>query len=230
MASVPARLHPPMPRGLVDSSHHDREIADLLWFPTGGGKTEAYLGLIAFVIFLRRLRNDTRRRRHRADAVHAAAADDPAVRARRPPDRCCERSAAKNRGSASAEISIGLWVGQGGTPNKLADAQDAARSAPERPGRRRRKPRPAARVSLVRHDRSSAWQYEITTEPRLRIRCRDKDCEFSDGLPVYVVDEDIYRASPTLVIATSDKFATMPWNPETAQPVQQGPRRVRRPS
>src|SRR4051794_1111289 len=44
--------------GLVDASHPDREIADLLWFPTGGGKTEAYLGLIAFVVFLRRLRND----------------------------------------------------------------------------------------------------------------------------------------------------------------------------
>ena len=58
VATVPARLHPSVPRGLVDSSHGDREIADLLWFPTGGGKTEAYLGLIAFVVFLRRLRNE----------------------------------------------------------------------------------------------------------------------------------------------------------------------------
>jgi hypothetical protein len=41
--------------GLVDKTHPDREKADLLFFPTGGGKTEAYLGLAAFVIALRRV-------------------------------------------------------------------------------------------------------------------------------------------------------------------------------
>jgi hypothetical protein len=41
--------------GLADRQHPDREIADLLFFPTGGGKTEAYLGLAAFVIAHRRL-------------------------------------------------------------------------------------------------------------------------------------------------------------------------------
>ena len=39
-----------------------------------------------------------------------------------------------------------------------------------------------------------AWQYGSPTEPRdCVIRCRDKSCAFADGLPVYVVDEDIYR-------------------------------------
>ena len=44
-------------RGIVDPAHADREIVDLLFFPTGGGKTEAYLGLAAFTLVLRRLRN-----------------------------------------------------------------------------------------------------------------------------------------------------------------------------
>ncbi len=42
--------------GLADGNHIDRQICDLLWFPTGGGKTEAYLGLMAFTLALRRLR------------------------------------------------------------------------------------------------------------------------------------------------------------------------------
>ena len=42
--------------GLADPSLDDRECMDLLWFPTGGGKTEAYLGLTAFTLFFRRLR------------------------------------------------------------------------------------------------------------------------------------------------------------------------------
>ena len=49
--------------GLVRPDHDDRECLDLLWFPTGGGKTEAYLALTAFQIFFRRL-EDVGRRDH----------------------------------------------------------------------------------------------------------------------------------------------------------------------
>ena len=45
--------------GIAHPEHPDRELVDLLFFPTGGGKTEAYLGLAAFAMVLRRLRNPT---------------------------------------------------------------------------------------------------------------------------------------------------------------------------
>ena len=82
-----------------DRSHETDAVADLLWFATGGGKTEAYLGLTAYTLALRRLQGEIdwppRRSRHRcADALHAAAADAPAVPAR------CRASSAPARSFA----------------------------------------------------------------------------------------------------------------------------------
>jgi hypothetical protein len=200
--------------GIVNGSHADRRIADLLWFPTGGGKTEAYLGLIAFVIFLRRIRNDV------GDGVTVLMRYTLRLLTIQQFDRAslliasCEQIRREEPRLGRTEISIGLWVGQGGTPNKLSDARKA--------------------LDRLRNDQDvdegnpvqlhacpwcgaslNAWQYEITTEPRMRIRCRDKNCDFASGLPVYIVDEDVYAFRPTLVIATSDKFAIIPWRPET---------------
>ena len=44
-------------RGIAKPTDPEREVLDLLFFPTGGGKTEAYLGLAAFTLALRRLRD-----------------------------------------------------------------------------------------------------------------------------------------------------------------------------
>jgi hypothetical protein len=72
-------------RGLVTPEHDDRETVDLLFFPTGGGKTEASLGLAAFVMVWRRLSHPgpRRLRSRRIDALHVAPADVRSAGARR---------------------------------------------------------------------------------------------------------------------------------------------------
>jgi ATP-dependent helicase YprA (DUF1998 family) len=50
----------------------------------------------------------------------------------------------------------------------------------------------------------------------MRIFCSSSDCEFRESLPVHVVDEMIYEAHPTLIIATVDKFAQIAWRDQVA--------------
>lgn len=198
--------------GIADGRHPDRELLDLLWFPTGGGKTEAYLGLIAFTILLRRLR-------------HGDTGDGVTVLMRytlrlltiqqfeRGAALICALEDLRRRegGLGSAPISIGLWVGRDGTPATVADARSVLDKL--RVGATVDKGNPV-------QVRACPWcgttlthkAYWITkNDPRLVISCRNDSCEFRKGLPVHVVDEDIYRERPSLIIATADKFATLPW-------------------
>jgi hypothetical protein len=203
-------------RGIVDPGHRDREIADLLWFPTGGGKTEAYLGLIAFTVFLRRLRNKS------GDGVTVLMRYTLRLLTIQQFDRaalliaCCEQIRLDDTRLGSTPISVALWVGKGGSPNTLAEARTAID--------RLRNDLSVEEANPVQLHvcpwcgaRLGPFQYEIATDsPKMRVRCRDESCAFRHGLPVLLVDEDIYRYRPTLIIATADKFATIPWRPETA--------------
>ncbi|MBX9856483.1 MAG: hypothetical protein K2Y26_13250 [Gemmatimonadaceae bacterium] len=198
---------------IADPSSPDREVMDLLWFPTGGGKTEAYLGLIAFTIFLRRLRGRSRDEQggvtcfmrytlrlltlqqfERAAALVCACelirADAPALG---DPDL-----------RATAPISIGLWVGGGATPNslELALATLADPYAASSPRQLTACPCCHGKVR---------WQ---ATRDRtdIVVRCPNEACNLTrviGTLPLVTVDELIYRRPPTLLIATVDKFAQL---------------------
>ena len=202
--------------GIVDGGAADREIADLLWFPTGGGKTEAYLGLIAFTAFLRRLRG-------RGGGVTALMRYTLRLLTIQQFDRasllicCCEDIRRTEEGLGDDPFSIGLWVGQDGTPNDLAQARrslDALRTG-----------QPLQKANPVQLH-ACPWcgspldhrNYWIATNPRrLVVGCRTTGCEFGQGLPVLVVDEDIYSFQPTLLIATADKFAAIAWRERVAE-------------
>ncbi|WP_457156676.1 helicase-related protein [Modestobacter sp. SYSU DS0875] len=198
--------------GLNDSSHEDRDVLDLLWFPTGGGKTEAYLGLIAFTI--------TRRRIGDPSATGVAVIMRYTLRLltiqqfERATTLICALEYLRGQRAelGSDPFSIGLWVGGAATPNTLDDARKALNKLARGHDVDEGNP-----VQLL----ACPWcggglgadEYRIVKHPErhLRVACGRAGCHFSSGLPVHLVDEDVYRARPELVIGTVDKFARMAW-------------------
>lgn len=218
-------------RSMIEKKDDSRRIVDLIWFPTGGGKTEAYLGLSAYTIFVRRLinKNDngtaiimrytlrllTSQQYERASALICS----------------CEIIRRENEALlGSNQISIGLWVGDATSPNKMDEAVErfdalyddpksdnpfvilkcpwcGAQMGPVIPEARRT----SKLVGYIK-DREGAKSV-------VRFQCRniEQRCSFSEDdsyLPLYVIDDDIYKKKPTLIIGTVDKFAMIPFRPE----------------
>lgn len=204
--------------GVVNPDHPDRKFADLLWFPTGGGKTEAYLGLIALTTFLRRIR----RREHGAGVTVLMRYTLRLLTLQqfeRATILICAMELMRQADEAllgSEPISIGMWVGQSATPNKLSVAAESVEEL--RKGKILQEKNPVQLHACPWcGTRLDAHQYEVDHEAmRMHVRCPDPTCDFTAGLPVHLVDEAVYDARPTLVIATVDKFASMPWREQTA--------------
>ena len=199
--------------GVADPTSDDREIADLLWFPTGGGKTEAYLGLIGFTILLRRLSNPhdsgvsvIMRYTLRLLTIQQFERAAGLI--------CALESIRRTELPTAAAISLGLWVGQGATPNSVKNAKTALNSLRNGQNSPEGNPVqllhcPVCGTSLTLDD------YRIKSGPdRMEVRCHDASCEYGKGLPVHLVDEDVYRERPSLIIGTVDKFAMMAWRSE----------------
>lgn len=200
----------------VDRSHPERNIFDLIWFPTGGGKTEAYLGLAATVIFYRRLKNQpgvavltrytlrllTVQQFERASRMICAA---ELVR-REEPDL-----------QQGLPILGGLFVGRQLTPNTLDDAR-ALLADSDAEGTTNTLP--LVRCPWCGTPLDTTFQ---SAEKYLKTRCPDTSCAFTDEIPIRVIDEDIYLQPPDMVVATIDKFARMPWEARIAALFDSGP-------
>ncbi|MCZ4510682.1 helicase-related protein [Streptomyces sp. ActVer] len=205
--------------GIDDPGHRDRDVSDLLWFPTGGGKTEAYLGLIALTSFLRRIRRGadgggvTVLMRYTLRLLTLQQFERAAILL------CAMEHMRRHTPELGREeFSIGMWVGRSATPNTLTVAGQKLDEL-----RRSLDKRLATENPVQLHacpwcgTHLDARDYEVDEHAkRMHVRCPGRDCEFTDGLPVHLIDETVYDARPTLVIATVDKFASMPWRPETS--------------
>ncbi len=222
--------------GLVDRTHPDRERADLLFFPTGGGKTEAYLGLAAFVIVLRRLEADGvlgagvavimryTLRLLTLDQLSRAAGVVCALELMRTDPANVD--ARKRRLLGDWPIEIGLWVGSAASPNKMGGkgnrGQDTAvqRVKRYRNDQDKRAPVPLKACPWCGHPftkNSFSCIPDYQKPVNLEIRCDNTECDFTRErpLPILTVDEPIYRRLPAFLIATVDKFAGLPWVGET---------------
>lgn len=202
--------------GLAEPGHKDRDVADLLWFPTGGGKTEAYLGLIAFTLVLRRLRG--------GPEIGAGVGVIMRYTLRLLTIQQFERAAGlicaleewrRREAPGLPRFSIGLWVGQGATPNDVKKAAKALKKMrdgeePTDEGNPRQLLRcPWCGTSLP----VAAYEADVHGD-RMTVHCPATACEFHDGLPVHLVDTDVYAERPSLVIGTVDKFAMLAWRGE----------------
>lgn len=214
---------------IVDPHHKDRKVVDLLYFPTGGGKTEAYLGLIAFVIANRRLRKSENNQFNYDGGVTAILRYTLRLLTTQQRDRitkmviAAEMIRRKDYPKYGNEpISIGFWVGGGVTPNSFDDLKEN----PEKPDEAKRQKKLIYKQLLTcpfcGKPLTEDEFYIYPEQKAVKIYCGDPECIFFKyrpqnkiSIPVYLVDEEIYSKCPTIILSTVDKFARLPWDVKT---------------
>jgi Helicase conserved C-terminal domain len=214
-------------RGLSEPDHGDRKIVELIFFPTGGGKTEAYLACIALSLVLRRMRG--------CNEPHGGLGVAVLLRytlrlltldqLERATALICALEVLRRRQPkllGDTRFSIGLWVGQSATANRFKAFEEQLDDFKKR--RRDTSPYPLETCPWCGKPLSANGVELRPTRKkpeRVVLRCmNDGECDFAnphpDGLPIAFIDEQIYRELPCFLIATVDKFAMMPWRGETA--------------
>jgi len=216
--------------GVTDPTHADRENVELIFFPTGGGKTEAYLGVIAFTLLLRRLRGQSRPDKGLGGAVllrytlrlltldqlgRAATLMCALEMLRRDaPDRLGQE-----------RFAVGLWVGMSATANTLGQLRKQVLEYKNSPAKNASSPFPLAECPWCGKElgkKSLRLVPSAAKAEAIVVACPDFKCDFTarrspQGLPVLFVDEQIYAELPAFVVGTVDKFAMLPWRGETGK-------------
>lgn len=209
-------------RGIVEDNHEERNIVDLIWFPTGGGKTEAYLGLTAFTVFFNAL-----------SKLGSTGVDVlmrytlrllTAQQFQRAATLFCAMESLRLQDTAnlgSRPFRIGLWVGRGATPNKRIDALKQLAELIKNPdaenpyvllkcpwcgakfgphesvgGAIRTRNTGYGRARNNTHDVLGYSKERVGTTDTVVFRCRDKSCDFG-GL--------LQQGKPSLPIVVIDE-------------------------
>lgn len=226
---------------ITDDHSSDRDLVDLIWFPTGGGKTEAYLGLTAFTIFYRRF-------------SHPDEADGTAVMMRytlrllaaqqftRAATLICACEYIRQDSQLKKHkypkyplgkkaITIGLWIGGSHIPNNNTGSKNSAeyhlqklqnvsshsyiKTEKDRHNKFQVLKCPWCGTKMVKDSRNNRmvgeWGYAMNGK-HFFMFCPHEDCDFTKRLPIQIIDEELYDNPPTLLFGTVDKFAMMAWD------------------
>ena len=229
---------------IINSKSKEREIVDLIWFPTGGGKTEAYLGLTAFNIFYRRIKGKKESNWDHYGGTTVLMRYTLRLLTTQQYERAaslicaCDLIRLENKKQREEElefgelgeepISIGLWVGRYFNSNKVAEARAQLNNL-----KRDTKEEynfvvmkcPCCGTQIGKVDGITSYDHESNrtrglhkedgTNGEVYFQCDNTSCEYSEiPLPLQVVDESIYENPPTLLLGTVDKFAMIPWKEE----------------
>ncbi|MBY8317177.1 helicase C-terminal domain-containing protein [Vibrio fluvialis] len=212
--------------GAVDQEIDDHEIVDLIWFPTGGGKTEAYLGLAAFTLIYSRLTKGSE-----AEGVQILMRYTLRLLTAQQLQRaatliCCLEVIRRANDIPGKPFSIGLWVGSKNTPNKRKMGVEklkklkkslTRKGQTENPFLLDRCPYCGAQMGICgtsKENRFISGYKHDKAKNTVKFECEDFSCSFKTGIPVFIIDEDIYDEKPSIVIGTVDKFAMLAWEPK----------------
>lgn len=217
--------------GVAFKDHSDNQVVDLVWFPTGGGKTEAYLGVAAFAMILRRLRHETE------DGLGVSVIMRYTLRLltlqqfERASTLICAleflRRNLKNPDLGGEPFLLGLWVGSGLTPNHHQASKEFLEASGANPGRAIPGGSPCQTsycpwcgnkitTRNYRQDQHNKWTLVRCTNEKSPCIFTDRGFAPTEILPLVTVDYDIYTRCPSMVIATVDKFARMPFRSDIA--------------
>lgn len=182
---------------------HDADTVDTVWFATGGGKTETYLGLLVTSVLYDRLLG-------KMEGISAWSRFPLRMLSLQQTQRFADALAGaelarREEGMGGTPISLGFFVGQSGTPNRIDLEPKEGEPDPTDPSM------PGRYQVLLRcpfcHEDSITMGFDRATW-RLEHRCGSPQCPWPErALPFYVVDQEIFRFLPAVVIGTLDKAA-----------------------
>jgi Lhr-like helicase len=189
----------------VVDKEHEPDVVDVVWFATGGGKTETYLGLLVTAALYDRMTG-------KVSGITAWSRFPLRMLSLQQTQRFADAIASaeivrREMGLAGDGFSLGFFVGQGATPNRIPENPKPGEPDPDddrMPGRYQ-----VLEYCPFCHERSITMAFDRRSW-RLEHRCGNTACvESGKALPIYVVDEEIYRFLPTVVVGTLDKAASI---------------------